>query len=1140
MAVTLTILLVLPLACGACLDRARAAGEESEVFVPLGHAGGVRAVAFSPDGKWALSGSEDQTLRLWDVATGREARTFTGHTEAITFALFSPDGTRILSSSYDRTLKLWDVETGKEIRTFRGHEEGVWDVTFSPDGKRALSGSADQTLKLWNVETGEDIRTFTGHQQAVTDVDVSPDGKWALSGSVDQTIKLWNIETGEEIRTFRGHAQGITVVAFSPDGTQVISSSEDQTLRLWDVRTGRSLRTFSGHLQAAIAVVFSPDGRYVLSAGQDQSLKLWEVTTGKAIRTFTGHTQSVVAVAFSPDGRLALSGSEDQSLKLWEVATGRELRTFAGIIREARDVAFSPNGRWALTGSRDSTLKLWELATGRALWTLRGHERVVTSVAFSPDGMRALSGSDDRTLKLWDVTTGRELRTFRGHTWGVTAVAFSPDGKRALSGSGDQTVRLWDVTTGREIRTFAGHAQAVWAVAFSPDGKWVLSGSGDQTLKLWEAATGRELRTFTGHTQAVRAVDFSPDGKLVVSGSVDRTLRLWDAATGRETKTFSGHDDSIWAVTFSPDGRSILSGGEDQTLKLWHAATGDERQTFRGHDGVVVSASFSSDGRTVLSGSLDGTMRLWETENGNAIAMLVGFRDGEWIIMTPEGYYTASEHGDEHMIARIGSRVYGLDRFRETFYKPAVVEAAIRLGSSARGIATILGDQQAAPTVAALSDMEPPAVVIRSPLNGATLPALLTSLTGEVRARRRPVQKIQVYVNGERLVTPAAEGPLVGGRSAKAGDCSPSGDHAIRRLGGSLQDSPATLRAQRAANGAGLSRARADAMTLRAPVSLLAGPIDEPREKLGGCPDPTNRPTVALDIPLPLEPGDNLVEVVASNAFAEERQAFRVTAAPAASAPPVARPKPDLWMLAVGVNAYQDSKIPPVPYASQDADALVQAFMRQRGKVFGEVHAYVLSDTGPAEPTAQRIRDGLAGLERAKPHDLILLFLSGHGAEDERGEFLFLPRDARLLEDGTDGVAQAISWREFQPLLNLPAKKLIVADTCYWEGLGGLKARSVDNEQLAKDLQAFNTVTYTACRGTERAEEREAWSNGALAKALIHGLRGKADLSRDQTVTLEELDAYVTEAVPLLTNGAQYPVTHTPEGFAHVPIALVE
>jgi WD40 repeat protein len=496
---------------------------------PVGHNIGVWSVTFSPDGRYALSGSDDKTLKLWDVATGTEIRTFTGHTEVVYSVAFSPDGRYALSGSSDKTLKLWDVATGAEIRTFTGHTSWVFSVAFSPDGRYALSGSWDKTLKLWDVATGEEIRTFTGHTSSVISVAFSPDGRYALSGSGDDTLKLWDVATGEEIRTFTGHTSGVSSVAFSPDGRYALSGSGDDTLKLWDVATGAEIRTFTGHTSVVRSVAFSPDGRYALSSSSDQTTLLWDVALGAEIRTFTGHTHPVTSVAFSPDGRYALLGSLlDNPLKLWEVATGAEIRTFQRYSHHITDIAISPDDRYALSGSDDKTLKLWDVATGSEIRTFTGHTESVYSVAFSPDDRYALSGSFDNTLKLWDVATGAEIRTFTGHTESVYSVAFSPDGRYALSGSSDDTLKLWEVATGAEIRTFTGHTHWVDSVAFSPDGRYALSGSSDETLKLWNVATGDEIRTFTGHTSSVRSVVFSPDGRYAFSGSWDRTLKMWN------------------------------------------------------------------------------------------------------------------------------------------------------------------------------------------------------------------------------------------------------------------------------------------------------------------------------------------------------------------------------------------------------------------------------------------------------------------------------------------------------------------------------------------------------------------------------------------------------------------------------------
>ncbi|MGD0089819.1 MAG: protein kinase [Planctomycetota bacterium] len=481
-----------------------------------GHSAQVSGVAFSPDGKLALSGSWDRALKLWDVATGRELWTFTGHTAPVWGVAFSPDGKLALSGSWDRTLKLWDVATGRELRTFSGHNGAVRSVAFSPDGKVALSGSDDETLKLWDVGTGRALRTLSGHTDLVYDVAFSPDGKLALSASFNQPLKLWDLATGRELWKSSSDARG---VAFSPDGKLALSGTWDH-LNLWDVATGRELRTFGRGLMGIVpSVAFSPDGKMALSGSADNTVRLWEVVTGRELRTFSGHTKIVGRVAFSHDGKLVLSASEDKTVRVWDMATVPEVRTFGTGTRTRG--AFSPDGKLALSGSEDKLLKLWDVATGRELRTFRGLAGPVSSVAFSPDGKMVLAASCwDRTLKLWDVATGREMRTFSGHTEVVFSVAFSPDGRLALSGGGDCTLKLWDVTTGSDLRTFSGHANAVWSIAFSPDGKLAFSGSVDQTVKLWDVATGRELRTFSDNTGLISSVVLSPDGNLVLSGTM--------------------------------------------------------------------------------------------------------------------------------------------------------------------------------------------------------------------------------------------------------------------------------------------------------------------------------------------------------------------------------------------------------------------------------------------------------------------------------------------------------------------------------------------------------------------------------------------------------------------------------------------
>ncbi|MCY3020157.1 MAG: protein kinase [Planctomycetota bacterium] len=610
-----------------------------------GHTSTVRAVAFSPDGKQALSGSYDRTVKLWDVATGRELRTFSGHAGPVNSVAFSPDGKFVLSGAHsagskapDITLKLWDVATGREPCTFSGCNEVIHSVAFSPDGKQVWSwtnaGSgvfgSTPSCKVWDVATGHRLREVEAYGKCGT---VSSDWRLMLSGYETGHLALRDVATGQELRRFTAHDALVRSVAFSPDGKRALSGSEDNTLKLWDVATGQDLCTFRGHTGWVSSVVFSPDGQRALSGSAE--IKLWDVGTGRELRTFR---YAGGALAFSPDGKRALSGHGDGMLRLWDVAVGRErrtlgghsgkildatelggtkgllvddvpvreLRTLRGHTKEVTSVAFSPDGKLALSGDDDDTLKVWDAATGMELRAVKSdHGHGGAGVSFSSDGKQVLS-RDSRCLVLSDLATGRQTRKF---DFDGILIAFSPDARQALSQSSDKTLRLCDLATGREIRTFSGLADDVERAAFSLDGRQILSVSDGKTLRLWDLGTGGEPRTLAALTGDVWSVAFSPDGRHALSGARDGTLKLWDVATGRELCTFRGDTVRVRCIVFSPDGRQILSSSSGP-LKLWDAATGKELRTFSGHTFEVESVAFSADGMRILSGGWDSTVQL--------------------------------------------------------------------------------------------------------------------------------------------------------------------------------------------------------------------------------------------------------------------------------------------------------------------------------------------------------------------------------------------------------------------------------------------------------------------------------------------------------------------------------------------------
>ncbi|MBW2647649.1 MAG: hypothetical protein JRE23_16040 [Deltaproteobacteria bacterium] len=272
-----------------------------------GHTDWVYAVAVTPDGKRAISGSMDNTLRVWDIKSGEEIQKLEGHTDSVYAVAIMPDGKHAISGSIDKTLRVWDIKSGEEIQKLEGHTDSVKAVAITPDGKHAISGSIDKTLRVWDIESGEEIQKLEGHTDRVYAVAVTPDGKRAISGSMDETLRVRDIKSGEEIQKLEGHTDSVYAVAITPDGKHAISGSIDKTLRVWDIKSGEEIQTLEGHTDRVYAVAVTPDGKHAISGSWDNTLRVWDIKTGQTIALFSGEGP-LHACAISPDGVTIVAG----------------------------------------------------------------------------------------------------------------------------------------------------------------------------------------------------------------------------------------------------------------------------------------------------------------------------------------------------------------------------------------------------------------------------------------------------------------------------------------------------------------------------------------------------------------------------------------------------------------------------------------------------------------------------------------------------------------------------------------------------------------------------------------------------------------------------------------------------------------
>ncbi len=316
------------------------------------------------------------------------------HDSSITSIAYAPDGKTLASGSADNTIKLWNVATGKLIANFNGHSGRINSISWSPDGKTLASGSADNTIKLWNIATGKQITNFNGHSSVsvlispnqISTVVWSPDGKMLASSSSDSTIKLWNITTGKQIDYFKGNTRinlffpnQISKIAWSPDGNTLAIGAIDNTIKLSDISTSKQIAILVGHSDLINSLAWSPDGKTLASGAKDNTLKLWNVANNKQIANFKSHTAWINCVVWSPDGTKLASGSTDKTIKIWDFATGKQIANFKGHSDLINSITWSPDGKTLASAANDNTIKLWDIVTNKQITNFIGHSKLINS-----------------------------------------------------------------------------------------------------------------------------------------------------------------------------------------------------------------------------------------------------------------------------------------------------------------------------------------------------------------------------------------------------------------------------------------------------------------------------------------------------------------------------------------------------------------------------------------------------------------------------------------------------------------------------------------------------------------------------------------------------------------------------------------
>ncbi|HVM90061.1 MAG TPA: caspase family protein [Puia sp.] len=1021
------------------------------LFELNGHSATVNSAMFSPNGKYIVTASKDNTAKIWDAANGIFLFELIGHTDEVNTAEYSNDGKYIITSSWDNTAKVWDAVNGSLLYTLSGHKKLLTAASFSRDDKKIMTASWDGTLKIWNAAEANLITELKMPDNApVESAKFSPDGRHLAVCTPDSTIKIFNAGNGNMEFEIKGLNGLVKSVSYDNEGKYIIAALTDSAAGIWDVASGRLIIELKGHANWLNDARFSNDGKYVVTASSDKTAIIWTRSNGKLLHQLTGHVATTSYAAFSHNGKYIVSVSTDSVARIWDNEDGRLLRQVVHDVNWMCPVAFSPDEKYVAIASFDNSIGLYDLPNMQLQHKFKGHNDWITSVIFDTKGEKIISSSWDSTSKVWSVAGDKLLFNLNRHRDVVDAVLFSTDGKYIATSSWDSTAKLWSALNGKLLYNLKGHRGKVQSLAFSADGKFVITASFDSTAKIWSAVNGKLIRTLRGHSGIVTSIGISPDGKFIATGSTDSTVKIWNMPAGKMFYDLRGYLNVVTHVCFSKNGNIIYTSSRDNTVTAWNLSNGKRIYSMESHSGPLKSFTLSNDERYGLTTAEDNLIKKWEAQSGNILYSFFAVDSTDYLIIDQQGRFDGTLAARNKIYYVCNNELMGLEQFKNLAWEPELA-------------GKINGINKEEITARRILDINICNYVPLIEANGYNGKEYLFKII----SRNGGLSNIELYVNNKLI----------------------------------RQYDPSSL--ERNGNAYSLSVSKSDVEGY-----FISG-------------------------------DDNHVAVKAMT-----RDGIIQSRGADYSSPGDNRPRvsPDMYIISVGVAKYKSAQL-KLRYTSKDAadfssviSAAAQKLLNADGKQHVFTYNFVTDSNSINKPFKKDIEIVVDSIiKKARPDDILVAFFAGHGImQPSQKKFYILTADASGFN--VDGIEKevAISTDELgEWSRKIKAnKQVLILDACnsgeLINNLQPLVRRGndipADQQRSLENLKDKTGVfILSASESGQAANETSLYDQGLLTYGLLSGLKLGGGLAENKFIDVGKWFNYVTDEVKKLAkeNGVQ-------------------
>ncbi len=1041
-----------------------------------------------------------------------------------------------------------------------------------------------------------------GHVGHISSLATDAANHYLVTGGADKTVRIWSLPNLELLETLRppignGNEGRIDAVAMSPDGGRVaaggatcMSFEGTACVYIFDAASGQIVKRITGFAGIIKALEWSPDGATLaIGMGGTGGLKLLRAGTWTEIGGDADYGAPIATMHFDGRGRLA-TGSLDGNFRLYSydaqsvalnakkgaheiLLPGGGPRARTGIPRAVR---FSPDGSKLAVGqavsgnglavlSPDTLETLYAPTTGRTL-----PQRGMNYIAWSADGNTLYAGTASPTpkpnvVRKWrdggrgsytDLPAGEE---------GVSALVALKNGELAFA-TADQILGRYD----------ANGKQAAWITPQAGQfhrgtESFKVSHDGSRIEFPYETG-GRSILNFDLHQRklgsgpvagtAMKAAETSKDDLLFYNQWNDSMAGLRVGSTSLPLL----RREITRSLAIAPDGRSFVVGTrfglrhyDRRGRNLWNV--------FTPYD--VFAVNVSGDGRLIVAALGDGTIRWYRRRNGRLLATLFAAPDRKrWVLATPSGFYDSSVGAEDFLGWHVNrgrdeaADFFPVSRLRSHLYKPEMVAGIIAGDDDAQAFsvaastlnANALTVIESAPAADVDEYDQPtaPAAAPAAPAPAAPAAALpdtparpAPAITAAAPAAPAPAAPAAAMPDMPIQPTPAPAiaATLHSSTAARADEGKPEAqavESAAEQLVSDItQVLPPVVTVHSPASGSVVTSTQ---VTLRYSVKTTKdAPVTGVRTRIDGLSAASRNLVVAAsdesirELTLTIPPQDTEILVFAENKHGVSTP-DRIKLKWMGAAKSAAEAKPTLYVLAVGVSQYRKPEY-RLNFAAKDASDFVNIVNQQKGKFYGDVVVKLLTDDKASN------KDVIAGFEwlqkQVTPKDVGMVFIAGHGLNDDKSGYYFMPVNADL--DNLEGTGVPFAQIKAH-LANLAGKGLLFVDTCHSGNVmgAGRKGRSLDINGVLNELSSaeYGLVVLASSTGKQFSLENPSWGNGAFTKALVEGLSGRADLKKRGRITHKMLDFYVSDRVDELTRGQQTPVNSSPQGVPDYTVAV--